>query len=108
MKPKHAKAWAMRYHWLEDRIQQKQFKLIWRKGIENLADYFTKHHHQAVHQKMRYKYLQRINAMIDQQWHAICKQLPFTRLARVCYKRQPKLDSNLAAYMASYLPITQD
>mgnify|MGYP001256489781 FL=1 len=57
MKPKRAKAWDMRYHWLEDRIQQKQFKLIWRKGIENLADYFTKHHHPAVHQKMRYKYL---------------------------------------------------
>ncbi|GFH47516.1 hypothetical protein CTEN210_03991 [Chaetoceros tenuissimus] len=108
MKPKRAKAWDMRYHWLEDRIQQKQFKLIWRKGIENLADYFTKHHHPAVHQKMRYKYLQRINAMIDQQWPSIRKQLPHTRLARVCYKRQLQLASNLAAYMASYLPITQD
>ncbi|GFH59506.1 hypothetical protein CTEN210_15982 [Chaetoceros tenuissimus] len=41
MKPKRAKEWDMRYHWLEDRIQQKQYKLIWRKGIENLADYFT-------------------------------------------------------------------
>ena len=57
--------WDMRYHWLEDQIQQKQFKLIWLKGIKNLADYFTKHHHPAVHQKMRYKYLQWINAIID-------------------------------------------
>ena len=87
------------------KIQQKQF---WRKGIENLADYFTKHHHLAVYQKMRYKYLQRINAMIDQQWPSIHKQLPHTRLGRVCYKRQLQLASNLAAYMASYLPITQD
>ena len=44
MKPKRAKALDMQYHWLEDRVQQKQFKIIWRKGIENLADYFTKHH----------------------------------------------------------------
>ena len=108
MKPKRAKAWDMRYHWLEDQIQQKQFKLIWRKGIENLADYFTKHHHPAVHQKMRYKYLQRINAMIDQQLPSIRKQLPHTRLVRVCHKGQLQLASNLAAYMASYLPITQD
>ena len=26
----------------------------------------------------------------------------------VCYKRQLQLDNNLAAYMTSYLPITQD
>ena len=35
MKQKRAKDWDMRYHWLEDRVQQKQFKIIWRKGIEN-------------------------------------------------------------------------
>jgi hypothetical protein len=108
MKPKRAKAWDMRYHWLEDRIQQQQFKILWRKGIENLADYFTKHHHPAVHQKMRFKYLQQINAMMDNQWTSIRKQLPFTRLARVCYKRHLQVASNLAAYMTSYLPITQD
>ena len=47
----------MRYHWLEDRIQQKQFKIIWRKGIENLADYFTKHHTGTHHNQVRPIYL---------------------------------------------------
>ena len=103
MKPKREKAWDMQYHCHEDRIQQKQLKSIRRKGIENLADYFTKHHHPAVQQKMQYKYLQRINAMIDQQWHSVCKQPPFTCLARVCNQLQPQLASNLAAYMTSYL-----
>ena len=57
---------------------------------------------------MKYKYSQWINAIIDQQWPSIHKQLPFTCLARVCYERQLQVASNLAAYMRSYLPITQD
>jgi hypothetical protein len=64
MKPRRSKAWDMRYHWLEDRIEQRQFKLIWQKGIDNLADYFTKHHHPAVHRTMRPKYLQYLNCLV--------------------------------------------
>jgi hypothetical protein len=31
----------MRYHWLTDRVRQKQFDVYWRLGRENLADYHT-------------------------------------------------------------------
>ena len=47
----------MRYHWIEDRIQQGQINLIWKSGKVNWADYFTKHHPPAYHRLMRYKYL---------------------------------------------------
>ena len=34
----------MRYYWLRDRQTQQQFKIYWDKGVNNDADYFTKHH----------------------------------------------------------------
>ena len=47
IKPRESKTWDMRYHWLEDRIFQK--KLIWKQGIYNWAQYFTKHCPPAYH-----------------------------------------------------------
>lgn len=44
----------MRFHWLVDRTQQKQFKVVWRAGINNLADYFTKKHSTKHHKEMRH------------------------------------------------------
>jgi hypothetical protein len=29
----------VRYHWLTDRVRQKQFDVYWRPGRENLGDY---------------------------------------------------------------------
>ena len=52
-KQTRSKAIDMNYHWARDRIAQKQFKLKWERGIDNLADYFTKHHSPAHHKKMR-------------------------------------------------------
>jgi hypothetical protein len=40
----------MRYHWLTDRVRQKQFDLYWHPGRENLGNYHTKHH-SAQHNK---------------------------------------------------------
>ena len=40
----------MRFYWVKCRIAQGQFKLLWRSGRENLADYFTK-----LHAKVHYK-----------------------------------------------------
>ena len=62
MRQKLSKAFDMRFYWIRDRIQQGQFNLIWRKGILNMADYFTKHHPAWHHRNMRYKYLQRTHA----------------------------------------------
>jgi hypothetical protein len=52
-----SKAFDMRYHWLKDRIAQKQFNLYWKKGATNAADYFSKHHPPAHHRRERDRYL---------------------------------------------------
>ena len=57
LRQKFSKAFDMRFHWLRDRIDQRQFQLFWRKGQHNMADYFTKHHPPWHHRLMRYKYL---------------------------------------------------
>ena len=33
-----------RFHWLQDRECQGQFRIYWRPGKLNYADYWTKHH----------------------------------------------------------------
>ena len=42
IEPKRTKSIDMQYHWLRDRVQLKEFIVIWRKGMYNLADFFTK------------------------------------------------------------------
>ena len=61
IKLKKSKTWDMRFHWLEDRIQQKQIFLHWKPGAQNWADYFTKHWPPAYHKIMRHKYLHKVN-----------------------------------------------
>ena len=39
---KHSKAIDMRFYWVQDRVAQNQFIVMWRAGITNLADFFTK------------------------------------------------------------------
>lgn len=52
IKPKRTKSIDMRYHWIRDRIRQGQYIVTWRKGSNNLADFFTKplpvHLHQSL------------------------------------------------------------
>ena len=57
IQPKRLKAMDMRFHWLRDRETRKQFRIYWRSGKTNLADYFTKHHPASHHRSMRGKYL---------------------------------------------------
>ena len=57
VKQKRTKAMDMRYYWLRDRVRQKQFNVFWEPGINNLADYPTKHHSGAHHRKVRDIYL---------------------------------------------------
>jgi hypothetical protein len=54
---KRSKAFDMRYFWLRDRVNQKQFNLYWRRGSDNSADYFSKHHSPQHHKNMRPLYL---------------------------------------------------
>jgi hypothetical protein len=37
IKQKRSKAMDMRYHWLTDRVRQKQFDIYWRPGRENIV-----------------------------------------------------------------------
>jgi hypothetical protein len=53
IQPKRTKAMDMRFHWLRDREAQGHFKIYWRPGGTNLADYFTKHHPPAHHVNVR-------------------------------------------------------
>ncbi len=57
VKQKRSKAIDMRFYWVRDRVRQNQFTIFWRKGADNLADYFTKHHPPSHHQAMRPIYL---------------------------------------------------
>lgn len=56
LKQRRSKAIDMRYYWVRDRVNQGQFLIHWKRGAENLADYFTKHHSPIHHQRMRDTY----------------------------------------------------
>jgi hypothetical protein len=53
----------MRYHWLTDRVCQKQFDVYWRPGRENLGNYHTKHHSAQHHKDMRGLILHQANSI---------------------------------------------
>jgi hypothetical protein len=57
VKQRRSKAIDMRFYWVRDRVRQQQFLVHWRKGSDNLADYFTKHHSPSHHRLMRSRYL---------------------------------------------------
>jgi hypothetical protein len=54
---KKSKSWDMRYYWLRDRENQGHFKVRWERGLDNDADYFTKHHATKHHREMRPRYV---------------------------------------------------
>ena len=57
VQPKQTKAMDMRFHWLRDRECQEQFRIYWRPGKMNYADYWTKHHPESHHKNMRKEFL---------------------------------------------------
>jgi hypothetical protein len=63
IKQKRSNAMDMRYHWLADRVRQKQFDVYWRPGRENLDDYHTKHHSAQHHKDMRGLILHQENSL---------------------------------------------
>ena len=44
VKIKILKAIDMRYHWIRDRVYLKDFNVVWRAGVESIADFLTKAH----------------------------------------------------------------
>ncbi len=59
--PKALKVMDMRFHWLQCRDAQGQFRHYWRPGTQNLADYFTKHHPATHHKSVRPTILTAVN-----------------------------------------------
>ena len=57
VQPKQTKAMDMRFHWLRDRECQDQFRIYWRPGKLNYADYWTKHHPAAHYQHIRHEFI---------------------------------------------------
>ena len=47
----------MHFHWLRVRECQEQFRIYWRPGKSNYADYWTKHHPSKHHQHTRKEFL---------------------------------------------------
>jgi hypothetical protein len=63
IKQKRSKAMDMRYHWLTDRVPQKQFDVYWRPAHENLGYCHTKHHSAQHHKDMRRLILHQANSL---------------------------------------------
>ena len=57
----------MRFYWLQDRCEQGQFRVYWAPGVENLADYYTKHHPPSLHRRVRSIYLYTPDSTSDMQ-----------------------------------------
>lgn len=57
VQPKRTKAMDMRFYWLRDRQCQEQFRIYWRPGKSNYADYWTKHHPATHHKHTRREFL---------------------------------------------------
>ena len=54
---KRTKTIDMRYHWIRDQVKQHTFKVTWKAGSLNLADFFTKAHPVHHHVAMRKNYV---------------------------------------------------
>ena len=51
--PRKLKAMDLRLHWLRCREAQGQFRIYWAPGVDNWADYSTKHHPPIYHLSKR-------------------------------------------------------
>jgi hypothetical protein len=62
---KKMKLMDMKYHWLQCRISQKQFRHYWAAGKSNQGNYITKHHPVIHHQATRGTFLTDILKLIE-------------------------------------------
>ena len=43
----------MRFHWLREKVAKNNLRIFWARGIQNYADYYTKHFPTKYHEKLR-------------------------------------------------------
>ena len=71
MKKLRSKAIGMSFYWLNYCECQRKFHIHWRRGTDNLANYFTKHHSPTHNRLMHSKYilyLHRTNSELEFPW----------------------------------------
>jgi hypothetical protein len=101
MKQRRSRAMDMRFYWIRDRVQQQQFIVYWRPGIENLVDYFTKHHAALHHREVRNTYLV---PSINGSKYSLNK---VPSMLQGCVKRHPARTSAPVSTADRYLLIRQ-
>ena len=52
-KKQRSRAMNVRHFWTADQVNERNIRVLWAPGLENLADYFTKHHLASHHRKAR-------------------------------------------------------
>jgi hypothetical protein len=98
IKHKRSKAMDMRYHWLTDRVRQKQFDVYWRPGRENLGDYHTNRNSAQHHKDMHHLILHEANSL--QVLRGCVKLLPLPQ-PRLCARTDAR--TNPSAHRATQL-----
>ena len=53
IKQSQSKAMDKRLYWLQDRVEQGEFRVLWAPGKDNLANYYTKYHSPTTHRRLR-------------------------------------------------------
>jgi hypothetical protein len=102
IKQKRSTAMDMQYHWITDRVRQKQFDVYWRPGRENLGDYHTKHHLAQHHKDMRHLILHEANSL--QVLRGCVKLLPLPQpLLRACTDARTNPSAQRATQLRSVL-----
>ena len=110
MRQKLSKAFDMRFFWIQDRIRQQQFQLLWRRGRTNMADYFTKHHPPWHHKIMRYKYLHRalLTQRLSRERGCITSLRSVPGHPHFNIARHPRLSTASARWQATTTNLTAD
>ena len=63
---KKLKSMDMRFHWLRDRESQGQFRIYWRPGKTNRADYWSKTQHPpSLHRDLRSQILTPLKVLLE-------------------------------------------
>ena len=81
---KKSKVWDMKLHWLRDSNNKQFFKVYWDKGIDNDADYFTKHHPTVHHRQQRPNFVQDSFKILEEKINSIYMKIQSHRTERVC------------------------
>ena len=84
LNPKATKSTDMRYWWMRDRSDQKQFRYYWGKGTGNRADYWTKHFCAAHHREKRTSILTPSDLVNNLRIRNGLKPHKFRHSSRVC------------------------